>query len=143
MATIGLVACSASKLDEISPAAELYTGDLFGKSREYVEAHCDAWLILSAMWGVVRPDGLLAPYELYLAAQPKCARDGWNARVVDQLETLIDPEDTLVCLAGSVYRAWVPASPWRVDVPMRGLGIGQQKAWLKAQNAAAVVPIAA
>lgn len=141
MATIGLVACSSGKLPEIARAEDLYTGDLFTKSRAYVEANCDAWLILSAMWGVVRPDGLLAPYELYLAAQPKCARDRWNSLVVEQLETHIDPEDTLVVLAGAVYRAWVPASPWRVEVPMQGLGIGQQKAWLNAQNAAA--PIAA
>jgi cytoplasmic iron level regulating protein YaaA (DUF328/UPF0246 family) len=135
MARIGLIACSASKLTEIAPAAELYTGDVFIKSREYVEATCNAYMILSAMWGAVRPDGLLAPYELYLPAQPKAARDWWNERVIDQLQTHLDPEDTLVVLAGAAYRAWVPRSPWGVETPLAGLGIGEQKAWLKRRNA--------
>jgi cytoplasmic iron level regulating protein YaaA (DUF328/UPF0246 family) len=143
MARIGLIACSASKLTDIAPAAELYTGDLFTKSREYVEATCDAYLILSAMWGVVTPGGLLAPYEVYLPAQPKVARDSWNARVVDQLETLLDPEDTIVCLAGTVYRAWIRRSPWLVEVPLAGLGIGQQKAWLRTRNQSIAEALAA
>lgn len=136
MARIGLIACSATKATTDTsmflPAAELYTGDLFVKARAYVEQTCDAYLILSAMWGAVRPDGLLAPYEAYLPAQPKCARDSWNRNVVAQLQTHLDPEDTIVCLAGSAYRAWIPSSPWAAaEVPMAGLGIGQQKAWLK------------
>lgn len=133
MARIGLIACSSTKLPHIAPAAELYVGDLFTKSKAYVESNCDAYLILSALWGVVTPDGLLTPYDMYLANQPKVARDGWNNMVVEQLETHIDPEDTLTVLAGSVYRAWIPSSPWLAEVPMAGLGIGQQKAWLKAQ----------
>jgi len=57
------VACSATTLDHPAPAAELYQGQLFRKSKAFVERWCHAWSILSAEHWVVAPDDALEPYD--------------------------------------------------------------------------------
>nr|WP_216095262.1 DUF6884 domain-containing protein [Pseudarthrobacter chlorophenolicus] len=36
----------------------------------------------------------------------------------------------LIVLAGKQYRAALEGSPWPIQIPMEGLGIGQQLGWL-------------
>lgn len=64
-------------------------------------------------------------------------RRAWGARVAAQLDAAIGrPDGAIVLLAGRLYRQ--PLEPWiseRARVPMLGLGIGRQKAWLAAQLA--------
>ncbi|MCU1639542.1 MAG: hypothetical protein JWL94_2189 [Microbacteriaceae bacterium] len=40
---------------------------------------------------------------------------------------------TLVVLAGEQYRTAISDVPWPVEIPMTGLGIGQQLGWLTAR----------
>lgn len=62
----------------------------------------------------------------------------WGARVKDQLDAeLAGLENiTLVALAGEQYRIVVHNSRWPVEIPMKGLGIGQQLGWLTEKLAA-------
>lgn len=68
-----------------------------------------------------------------MADEYRWARDrrAWGARVAAQLDAALGPRgEDVVLLAGQLYRK--PQEQWlgdRVRVPMRGLGIGQQKAW--------------
>lgn len=129
--TIGLVACSAGKLPAEAPAADLYTGQLFRKARAYVERECDTWLILSALHGVLGPAELVAPYSMYLPAQPAAYRAAWRRRVAEQLGDLLHPGTRVVCLASAPYRTWIDDLPQvTVEAPLTGLGIGQQLGWL-------------
>src|ERR1700733_4272012 len=105
MAKIGLIACSATKLDtdELVPAAELYQGQLFKKARAYVERECDAYFILSALWHVLSPAELNPPYSLYLPKSEPTWQRIWARQVQAQLEDKIEPQDTIVCLASEPY----------------------------------------
>ncbi len=63
------------------------------------------------------------------------ARRDWARRVVKHLQTLLQPGDHVLILAGLDYRENL-VEPIRqmgchVEVPMRGLGIGEQLHWLK------------
>lgn len=134
MARVGLVACSKTKLDMPAPAAELYTGDLFRKAKAYVERECDRWYILSSLWHVVEPAAIVRPYEHYLPTSSPEWRKVWPKHVMAFLEDYLEPDDEIVCLASAPYREWVKDSPWPVEVPLEGLGLGEQLRWLKAQN---------
>lgn len=139
--TIHLVSCTKSKLGAPAPARDLYTAsDWFRRARAYVEAHGDDWYILSAEHGLLHPDTVIAPYETSLLAMDDRSRLNWATRVNHQLmrEALHRDHIRFVILAGHTYRERL--EPWlnggdegRATVPMRGLGMGEQKAWLAAQ----------
>lgn len=129
---IGLVGCAASKLDRPAPAGELYTSQLFRKASAYAAATCDHWYILSAKHGLVHPDTVLEPYDVYLGRAAAGYLDQWCRTVTDQLAAeLADvPDPVLVALAGKSYRTFLEGCPWPYEIPMQGLGLGQQLGFL-------------
>lgn len=131
---IGLVGCGAKKLDRAAPARDLYTGALFRKAAAHAEVTCDRWFILSAKHGLVRPDDVIEPYDVVLSAHSP----EWDELVRAQLaaELAGAPRVLLVALAGERYRTALHPCQWPYEIPMRGLGIGQQLAWLTERNAA-------
>lgn len=129
MTRIGLVGCSATKLDRPAPARELYVSPLFVKASAYAEATCQRWYVLSAKHGLVKPDQVLEPYDVALAANGL----DWYSHIGHQLQLELrgvqDPH--LVVLAGTFYRKFLyPYCQWPFTIPMKGMGIGQQLAWL-------------
>lgn len=148
---IGLVACSKSKLDHPAPARELYQGTLFQRASAYAERVCGTWYILSAKHGLVEPDKILEPYDVHLQDLTPEDRTGWAMRSMREIALIreyahVDPQQpaakTLaklyshrwLVLAGRQYRELVvPNLPGQVLVPLGGLGIGEQIAWLSAR----------
>ncbi len=136
---VGVVACSASKFDPADfgkntlPARQLYSkSDLFTKAAAFAEANTDDWVILSAKYGVVHPDDELPAYEKRL---PRGGDRAWAKGVRESLDSMFDPAFThYVVLAGADYRKHVfEPGGYYFEAPLAGLGIGQQKAWLKSQ----------
>jgi hypothetical protein len=132
--TVGLVGCAAQKLQRPAPARDLYVSQLFKKASAYAEKTCDRWYILSAKHGLVHPDTVLEPYDLRLGGPVSPLIQGWANGVRKQLATELEGVEnvTLVALAGEQYRTVLRDIPWPSEIPMRGLGIGQQLAWLTA-----------
>lgn len=127
-----LVACVKVKRPVPAAARDLYCSDWFAKARRYVEQRTDRWYILSAKYGLVHPEEVIAPYELTLNKMRASDRRAWGSRVLQQLHALEYPTDApVVILAGKNYRQ--PLAPWigqRGVVPMAGLGFGHQKSFL-------------
>lgn len=132
--TIYLVACVAAKRDHVAPARELYQSPWFRKARRYVEAQGCPWFILSAGHFLLDPDTVVAPYERTLLTMSGLQRMVWADKVLAQISEHVAPGDRVVILAGERYREHIEprlqVAGIEVDVPMRGLGIGQQLAWL-------------
>lgn len=131
--TVGLVACAAQKLQRPAPARDLYVSQLFRKASAYAEASCDRWYILSAKHGLVRHDTIFEPYDVRLKGAPASASVRyWAAMVRGQLDNeLAGLNDVvLVVLAGRHYRSFLECVPWPHEIPMDGMGIGQQLGWL-------------
>lgn len=161
MTSVGLVACSATKLARPAPARELYSSPLFRMASVVAEAHHDHWLILSAKYGVVHPDEVVAPYNRALSVMDKFDRMAWAGRVdlqlrhgqrafhlqrgrdhnapIVPLHGLTDVRLTLY--AGEDYIAplrWHFArNGWVVEEPLAGMQIGERLHHLKALVAAA------
>lgn len=132
MTRVGLVACGSSKLNAAAPARDLYTSQLFRKSAAFAESTCDRWYILSAKHGLVHPDTVHKPYDVKLGIKTSEPIHAWAQRVRDQLAAeLADvPRVVLVVLAGEQYQTVVRPCQWPFQIPMKGLGIGQQLAFL-------------
>lgn len=136
---IVLVACCGAKLDHAAPAGEIYRSDLFLKAKAYAEQIGARWMILSAKHGLVDPATIIAPYDETLNDKSADELEDWNSLVRLQLGNDVwnrgGSSAGFVVLAGAKYRGWL--TKWdRVEVPMAGMGIGKQKAWLKFMVAA-------
>ncbi len=126
---LGIIACSKSKLQTSEGGAVraryLYTGQLFKASIAVTDLLCDRTLILSAKHGVVDPDRLIQTYDQKLPTGPGLTQ--W-ALFVDGLLPETQGKKVL-CLAPEPYWRPLPSSSW--ERPLKGLGIGEQKAALK------------
>ena len=129
--TLVLVACCGPKLKGRHPAGNIYQSDLFLKSRAWAEREGDEWGILSAKHGVIMPETVIEDYNVTLNEMPAGDRAKWGAMVREQLQS--SKNERIILLAGNRYCEWVN-DEWTTERPMEGLGIGQQLAWLKAQN---------
>ena len=140
MSTIYLVSCVDQKSDERSAAKDLYISPWFVKARRYVEQIGGPWRILSAEYGLVKPEQSIKPYEKTLNTLPVADRRLWAARVLEQLTKAVPDLDQVVFLAGRPYREFLTdlleERGIQVEVPMQGLGIGQQLKWLDDKNGA-------
>jgi cytoplasmic iron level regulating protein YaaA (DUF328/UPF0246 family) len=134
---IFLVACVKEKQDVSRLAKDLYISDWFRKAATYAQRNCDAWYILSAKYGLVKPDQVIEPYDVTLNRMPVKARRVWAQRVMGDLRGHLNAEDKVIFLAGTRYRENLIA-PIRelgctVEIPMQGLRFGEQKSWLMKQ----------
>jgi hypothetical protein len=132
--TVVLVSCVGKKLSRPAEAGELYQSPWFKKARAFAEHAGDRWFILSAEHGLLGPDWIVAPYDTTLKTMPRAERKQWASSVMATLLNVLRPRDRVVILAGIAYREFLEPSlrsrGYVVEVPMRGLGIGRQLAWL-------------
>jgi hypothetical protein len=132
--TIALIACASAKRSVAAPAAEMYVSSLFTKARMYAEEHASAWYVLSAKHGLVDPASVIEPYDVTLNTMGARERREWAALVSRQLEGVVGSGDRAIVLAGVRYREGVVdglrARGVRVEIPLEGLRIGEQLAWL-------------
>jgi hypothetical protein len=132
--TVYLISCVSQKRTTPARARDLYVSSWFLKARDYVGTTRSPWFILSAEYGLVPPDQILAPYERTLNTLRKPERQAWAARVKGQMDTLLPDAARIVVLAGLRYREFLmdylrQRAP-TVDVPMEGLRIGKQLQYL-------------
>jgi len=134
---IYLVSCVSQKRRQTCAARDLYISDWFVKARRYAEASGCSWFILSAEYGLVPPDQVVAPYERTLNTMGVAKRRAWAEQVAHQLVEVIPDMSHVVFLAGERYREFLSqhlaSRGVTVSIPMAGLRIGEQLSWL-AQN---------
>lgn len=72
-------------------AENIYDDDSFLRRRKYARASGRPWFILSALYGLVKPDQILDPYRREFGAMPPRQRSVWASRVLDGLARRIGP----------------------------------------------------
>lgn len=130
-----LIGCVKSKLDHPAPAKDLYVSALFRKERPYAESSGKPWFILSAKYGLVPPDEVIEPYDMYLKTMPAAYRARWGRTVVSQLEAAFGPVAgmTIEIHASADYvgplSSLLSSQGARVVTPLVGLTMGSRLAW--------------
>lgn len=145
--TLVFVGCSASKKDCTGRAADIYTGELFKLQRTWAlgAGYGISPYILSAKYGLLSFGNAISPYEATLDTAEK--RRAWDELVLGMIRDgrnhlgaslhlpYRDKPARVIVMAGENYRGWIDetrklAPLWRFEVPLQGLGIGEQKAAL-------------
>lgn len=148
---IGLVACSAQKLDRPAPARELYCSPLFRKSLAYAEPRCGRVYVLSGALGLIDLDTVTAPYDRRLGGKKES--EAWARRVASTLIDRHGREVDYLILAGADYAGplatalrtydgyrgdrWTGVLRDRILEPLTGMQVGERLRWLNAQLAEA------
>ena len=132
--TVILVSCVKEKRATRALGRDLYVSPWFRKARAYVEGTGRPWRILSARYGLLDPAKTVRPYDRLLEALSRAERRTWADGVLTALQTEFPDVRTVELLAGERYREFLQpdleARGVVVRVPMAGLRIGQQMAWL-------------
>jgi hypothetical protein len=85
-------------------AENLYSSELFYKSRRYAQANYDEWVILSAKHGLIRPSEIVAPYDCEVTKLPRTERRALAERISRQSAHLFEVKKVeLSSLCGEEY----------------------------------------
>lgn len=125
-----LIACCAKKLSRPAPARELYCSQWFQFARDAVEQRGARWGILSAAYNFVLPDAWIQPYDARMSSKTPDQRIDWATNVYNILPRLLPHERGHVILGGNDYTEHL-AEMLNAELPLQGMGIGQQLAYLK------------
>jgi|SRR5579863_980242 len=133
---IVLLSCVKSKRANRCKAADMYTSPLFRKMMAYaLSLKPKGVYILSAKYGLLKPDDIIDPYEQTLKKMSARDRQQWARTVVTKLGQQCDLDaDQFVILAGSAYRENLVPHLKHFKVPMAGLSFGKQLQWLERQS---------
>jgi hypothetical protein len=130
-----LIGCVRTKRPAAAAAADLFTGPLFAGRHRYAVASGLPWYILSAKFGLLAPDDVIGPYDVYLADQSPAYRRAWGEFVVAQLEQL---QPGLRGRVVEVHAGAAYVDPLRGPLAARGVALvsplahlrqGEQLAW--------------
>ena len=130
---IVLISCVGKKKAVKCKAKDLYDSTWFHYGWRYVQSlNPDKIFILSAKHGLVNPNTLIGPYQETLNTKGDKEIQRWAAVVLKALNHKTHlKNDKFVILAGEQYRRHLVSSISHYKIPMDGLRIGEQLAWLK------------
>jgi hypothetical protein len=125
---IALVSCGSAKVSFKTEARYLYKSPLFQNSIYVANAIADEVFILSALYGLVRQDAILEPYNLSLKSFDKAQSAQWGADIVKRLSRLRSEPLEAIMFAGSSYVdpiiGSVLTSKISLKDPLKGLPLG-------------------
>jgi hypothetical protein len=130
--TIVCISCVKSKRIYPCAAKDMYTSPLFRRMFLYAQQLRPQMIfILSAEYGLLKPDDVIAPYEKTLKTMKTSERSAWAGNVLLRLREEANlQEDKFIFLAGAPYRENLVRHIRHYEVPMEGLSFGRQLQWL-------------
>ena len=134
---VALIACAKQKQDASCRAAELYApSTLFSLSYAYARTLTDRVYILSAKYGLVPEDAVIAPYDETLNDMSPDQRRVWADGVLSQLGQVCDlQQDHFIILAGRNYYEYLLSGLAHVTLPLGNLPLGKRIELLHRLNA--------
>lgn len=139
-ADLVLVGCVKTKRAVPAPARDLYVSASFDGGRMMAERSGAPWYVLSAKHGLVHPDEVIEPYDVYLRGMGSAYRAEWGHRVVARLRAEAGPltGKTVVIYASAAYveacRPLLEADGAHVVEPLLGMRQGERLAWYVQQR---------
>ena len=132
-----MIACTKSKRNYPCSARELYApSQLFSLSCQYAKKVADEVYILSARYGLLAEEDVVAPYDLTLADLPEHRQRDWANYVLRQMGERFDlNRDEFVILAGRNYYKNLLPHLVHTALPLGNLRIGPRLSFLEEELA--------
>lgn len=126
------IACTKTKAEQCCAAKEMYKGALFISAYKYAESLNGKIWILSAKYGLLHPNDIIAPYNKTLvgASEIECKRWAYNV-YLQMVREKIDFKEDAVFLCGKNYYKYLITKFKKGSAPMAHMRIGQQQKFLK------------
>lgn len=150
MTTWALIPCSKSKQTYPCPARVMYQpSQQFRGAYQVAEQLGAQVLILSAKYGVLRPEQVIEPYDVTLIGTDRMVKERWAADVIQQLRlvypsdpgAVIKPGDKVVSFLskpyGDILHQVLRENGVTVEDPLKGLSQGARLQWFKERMQAA------
>lgn len=120
-----VIACGAAKLDRPAAAADMYLGQHFRLALQTALSLADRQdvRILSALYGLLRLDSWILPYDLTLGDPAAMGADQLRRQAIESG----DIGRPVLALCPLRYAKLLQAVFSEVDHPLAGLGIGYQR----------------
>ena len=137
MKRIVLISCVSQKLPHRAKAKNIYISTLFKLNLRYAEKlNTDSVYILSAKYGSLNLEQEIDPYEQALNNMQVNEVKRWANQVIEQIKKICVIEETeFIFLAGEKYRKYLLPQLNNVQIPLKGLRIGEQLQMLKTLTA--------
>ncbi len=100
--TLVILACSQKKGPKPVPARDLYLGSLFKLGRKFAEVHHFDYVIISAKYGLLRPEQVVSPYDQRIASVSDVRRV--REMVIPPLQELFKKYEKIIVIGGNLYR---------------------------------------
>ena len=123
------ISCTKKKQDHPCMAKEMYqASQWFRGGWKYAESlHPDEIYILSAKYGLLRPDDMISPYEQTLNAAKDAQIRKWSIMVAEQIRKAgVDRTQHTIFLCGKNYRKYIKNLFKNHSAPCSHMGIGKQ-----------------
>ena len=133
--TLVLVACIEEKVGRVAaPARDFFISDWFKKTSRLAEMLGEKWCILSTKHGLLPSNKVIEPYNKTFMDLDEAERKYWAERVFRDIEGMVSPGDTIICLADSIYLEYLlgPLETLGVEIqtPLMGLSDEEKMAWI-------------
>ncbi|EKS35140.1 hypothetical protein HMPREF9696_02412 [Afipia clevelandensis ATCC 49720] len=132
---IALVSCGSAKISFRTEARYLYKSPLFQNSIYVANAIADEVFVLSALYGLVRQDEVLDPYDLSLKSFDSTQSQQWGDRIAEKLSELSSFPTEAILFAGSSYvdpiASSLANSRITLKYPFKGLPLGLRGSKIK------------
>lgn len=126
------LSCVKQKQNKPCEAKDMYISSLFKGSYKYAKQLGGDIYILSAKYGLLKPDTIIEPYEQTLNAEDRNGIKRWSKQVIEQMKKEgINFNDKAVFLCGKNYRMYLMPLFKTAAAPLKHLGIGKQLAFYK------------
>lgn len=128
------LACTKKKQGNPCKAKEIYrASQLFRGGWSYAESlHPDEIWILSAKYGLLHPDMIIAPYNKTLIKERDAEVRRWSMMVAKQIEHAgINRRQKAIFLCGKPYRKYIQNLFPDHETPCEHMGIGKQMQFFK------------
>ncbi|AGA67862.1 hypothetical protein Desdi_0314 [Desulfitobacterium dichloroeliminans LMG P-21439] len=129
LARIALISCTSLKENYRCPAKELYfKSPTFRLAYAFAEIVADHTYILSAKYGLVSIDDILAPYNETLLDKTDEQKKKWSNEVISQLASKVSlSDDEFIILAGNNYCKYLLLSISKYWLPLEGKRQGERQ----------------
>lgn len=124
---ICFIGCVKKKRGTPCAARDMYISTLFKYRVRYAESKGWDWYIISARYGLLPPDQLIAPYNETLKTKSDSEIRNWSMRVCTAAESMgiVRRGDTVMMLAGEEYSRYLKRR-YKVINPFEGMAFGKQ-----------------
>jgi hypothetical protein len=130
------IGCVKTKQHKICAAKDMYISTLFRYSLQYAKTltNPDKIFILSAKYGVLRLQDIIAPYELCLNDMTVQQCKKWANKCIQQMKDQnINFNEKAVFLCGEKYRKYIINHFPKSHIPLKNLSFGKQLKFYKEQ----------